>query len=443
MANALDMLGRALLRIGGMSPQQIRQQTRAMRAPKPMPRANTSAPRPSGPTQVRGQTNLFSQSGNPRNFRNPGQAANRAPTLSPVQTRGGSATPPNRPAGGFGRQSPGQMNLTNQPNRIGRPSLPPGQRGGGLSTQGGPLATQGRGPLGGQRSLPPGRPGGAVERSGPTIDVQARPPRSAPPIQHPNGSTDIRGRANSLPNRGGSRPAAQSRPAATGGGGLGRAFGILGSAAAVADQAGRVFNPNDNLLTSLGDLGNTISNGGRPGPGHSRYQEPITQGRPTSRFAGARDAAHARAQQIQGSPVVGPAAAAPPPPPRQPIPRSPAASAPIHSSPAQRAPQPAGSPYAPQAGQAPRPNTPVASPPAPQPSEPAMSRQYQGNDEPGRLGQAEGGYAGQPTQPAPTDANGFDMERRRAFLDADNSLDGIKAIKELLNRRKLSISVEN
>jgi hypothetical protein len=35
------------------------------------------------------------------------------------------------------------------------------------------------------------------------------------------------------------------------------------------------------------------------------------------------------------------------------------------------------------------------------------------------------------------------MERRRAFLDADNSLSGLKAVKELLNRRKLSIAVEN
>jgi hypothetical protein len=35
------------------------------------------------------------------------------------------------------------------------------------------------------------------------------------------------------------------------------------------------------------------------------------------------------------------------------------------------------------------------------------------------------------------------MERRRAFLDADNSMAGMKAVKELLNRRKLSISVEN
>jgi hypothetical protein len=35
------------------------------------------------------------------------------------------------------------------------------------------------------------------------------------------------------------------------------------------------------------------------------------------------------------------------------------------------------------------------------------------------------------------------MERRRAFLDANNSLDGMTAVRELLKRRKLSISVSD
>jgi hypothetical protein len=131
--------------------------------------------------------------------------------------------------------------------------------------------------------------------------------------------------------------------------------------------------------------------------------------------------------------------------------RSPAIGAPIHAKPAAfgsatklqggtLSAQP--SVYAPQVGQAPKPNTPQ---PAAQPI--TMSPQYGGNDEPGRMGQNEGGY--QMPQQAPAtpaggpDANGIDMERRRAFLDADNSLDGLKAVKDLLNRRKLSISVEN
>jgi hypothetical protein len=50
-------------------------------------------------------------------------------------------------------------------------------------------------------------------------------------------------------------------------------------------------------------------------------------------------------------------------------------------------------------------------------------------------------YGGQSVQGI--DENGVDMERRRAFLDADNSLDGMKAVRELLRRRKLSISVSD
>jgi hypothetical protein len=50
-------------------------------------------------------------------------------------------------------------------------------------------------------------------------------------------------------------------------------------------------------------------------------------------------------------------------------------------------------------------------------------------------------YGGQKLQGI--DQNGVDMERRRAFLDANNSLDGMTAVRELLKRRKLSISVSD
>jgi len=56
--------------------------------------------------------------------------------------------------------------------------------------------------------------------------------------------------------------------------GLAKKAGFLGVAAATVDQARRVFNPKDNIVTSLRDLGNTLSNKGRPSPGHSRYQAP-------------------------------------------------------------------------------------------------------------------------------------------------------------------------
>ena len=138
--------------------------------------------------------------------------------------------------------------------------------------------------------------------------------------------------------------------------------------------------------------------------------------------------------QNKTKPAATPQPAAAPP---APVLRSPAIGAPVHAKPQDfgaAAVQPSA--FAPQVGQAPRPNAP----------QPAMSPQYGGNDEPGRMGQNENGYQ-MPQQPLAAaggpDANGIDMERRRAFLDADDSLSGLKAVKDLLNRRKLSISVEN
>src|SRR6056300_360045 len=90
MANdVLNMLARSLLQIGGMSPQQIRQATRAGKPRKPMPKAKASkpapTPKPATPTNVVGQTNLFNQSGKPRDFRNPNVAGNRPPTVTKPQ----------------------------------------------------------------------------------------------------------------------------------------------------------------------------------------------------------------------------------------------------------------------------------------------------------------------------------------------------------------------
>ena len=137
-------------------------------------------------------------------------------------------------------------------------------------------------------------------------------------------------------------------------------------------------------------------------------------------------------------------------------PRSPAIGAPIHARPqafgsntkindGTLSAAPAnGSVFAPQAGQAPRPNTPQ---PAANPFAGIGDvRGQQMNPEAANMRDApvqasNQEYQGQ-TFPG-IDANGNDMERRRAFLDADNSLDGMKAVRDLLNRRKLSISVEN
>jgi hypothetical protein len=129
-----------------------------------------------------------------------------------------------------------------------------------------------------------------------------------------------------------------------------------------------------------------------------------------------------------------------PPPPVAPV-RSPAASAPIHASPrafgsVQRLQQPSPSPYVGSSVATPqRPSTPQPSAPA------APTGELRTTDAPAP---PTGELRTTDAPPAPgSPGAGPDMERRRAFLDADNSLDGMKAVRELLNRRKLSISVES
>jgi len=134
----------------------------------------------------------------------------------------------------------------------------------------------------------------------------------------------------------------------------------------------------------------------------------------------------------------------------QPAPRSPAGAAPIHVPPrafgaARVASADTGSVYAPQVPQ--------------RPSTPGQAVQQQANpfqgvgdvrgqelpqtniqqDAQPEVGTQE--YGGQQLQGI--DQNGIDMERRRAFLDASDPLAGIKAVQNLLNKRKLSISVSD
>jgi len=163
---------------------------------------------------------------------------------------------------------------------------------------------------------------------------------------------------------------------------------------------------------------------------------PTAAGRPQSRFAGARDANLTR---INNDPRF----AAP-----QARLASPAIGAPVHASPSAF-----GSAQGIATGSA------YVQAPTTRPSTPGQAALQQPNpyqamgdirgqqipdvgmqqDAQPSVGKQE--YSGQKLQGI--DNNGIDMERRRAFLDADNSLDGLKAVKELLNRRKLSISVEN
>jgi hypothetical protein len=426
--NVLDMLGRAVLRIGGMSPQQIRQQTRANRASKPMPKANTSRPAPapapvtrrsrvngrvvSGPDtrgnrpippskppappapgsiQPKGQTNLFSQNGNPRNFTNPATSANRPPTLSPVPQRGGQATPPNPPAGGFGTRTPGQGNLDFRSNsQIVKAS-------------------------GGSRTAPRIPAGGG------------RPPAGGP-------LAGLRGAA-------------------------GTALGSVGTGLTIASVLGAIRNAKDGYDQTIrqANLDKTL-----PQMTPAQNARAVRLGQAMPEDVGNRNSnTVGRTQARQAPAPVQPQAA----PAATRAPSSPA-SAPVHATPAQlRAPaeqalapapvQPQAAPvqpsvYAPQAGQAPRPSTPAQ---AVQQQPQAPANPYAGiGDVRGQqlpqspvqqdaeLSAGSQQYGGQSVQGI--DENGVDMERRRAFLD-DNSLDGMKAVRELLRRRKLSISVSD
>jgi hypothetical protein len=141
--------------------------------------------------------------------------------------------------------------------------------------------------------------------------------------------------------------------------------------------------------------------------------------------------------------------------------RSPAIGAPVHASPSAfgSAPKLAQSAYVGSSAASPaRPSTPgqavqqQAAQPQQQPFFEQVVPQQQpaaAQPQPSPVGPVSDGgdydHMVQATRPqqAPVNEDGIDMERRRAFLDADNSMAGLKAVKELLNRRKLSISVEN
>jgi len=172
------------------------------------------------------------------------------------------------------------------------------------------------------------------------------------------------------------------------------------------DQLRKVTNPNDNIVTSLNDLRLTISNGGRLVPGHTRYRpakkaqaiamptpvkKPPTP-KPTAKAAPSKadetralaqlalEGMYSRLSQAPPAPVLPPPPAAPVPPVVQ------AAPAPVPVTQQQ----------------------PVVSQQAPPPQ----------------------------VQTVVPESDGIDYERRRAFLDAKDSLEGMKAVKALLASRQ-------
>lgn len=152
-------------------------------------------------------------------------------------------------------------------------ALPPGNRGGALATR--PSASPAK-----PQPKPFAQRSGAIEKAGPTIDVKANTPKigaGKPPVRTgqpgPNRAALPPGRPGAPVNGSGGAVRAGARAAGSALSRAGGAIGFLGTAAAAADQARRVFNPKDNLLTSLQQLGRDVSKatgdktapGGRPG----------------------------------------------------------------------------------------------------------------------------------------------------------------------------------
>ena len=109
----LDILARGIFNMLGIDPQSLRQQ-QALEASR---QANQQ------PIDPKGQTRTTNAKGNTRDFRSAAQSANRPPSLDPVQTRSNAtATPPRRPANGFG-SSRGQLSIfgSNPGAQVGNP----------------------------------------------------------------------------------------------------------------------------------------------------------------------------------------------------------------------------------------------------------------------------------------------------------------------------------
>ena len=136
--NVLDWLARSMLRMSGMTPEQIRQAQRAAKNGKPLPKPK---PKPGAGKPI-GQTNLFNSKGQLRNFLNPLQSANRQPTLSPLFNRGG--TPILNP-GPLRPPAPGQLSIFGA--NLGQaPALPPAGGSGGSRPPRGTTVPQRGGP---------------------------------------------------------------------------------------------------------------------------------------------------------------------------------------------------------------------------------------------------------------------------------------------------------
>ena len=423
MANVLDQFARAVLTMNGMPAAEVTRRARELKRSgkpqKPLPKAKVAKPpkptpatKPGQPINVRGQTNLLNAKGNPRDFRNPKVSANRQPTVTPVSTRSGApATPPNaRPS----RVSPGQLETRSQVGvGKGKPARPSIGNVSGPATSPKPTnslrAADGRAVKLDSKGWPQGTASWA--EGGSTKPSNGNSTSSAVRASMTNGRGPARPSIGNV-----SGPATSPKPPGGGGGGngggssaaatqsisratarqvAGQIFGGLGSALNAAGNTRMLIEGSNMLLDKLKGAG--IASDPRRS---SRVTERPQQGNSQPRRAAANKPDKPnKPPKPQESPQPAskpPGSTKPPSPTSRPLQvasRSQSGGSRVSSS------RVSGTSSASSAPTASTSRTATAAPPAKPVTPPTakpMSSQYGGNDEPGRLGQSEGGYAGIP-----------------------------------------------
>lgn len=314
--------------------------------------------------------------------------------------------------------------------------LPPGNKGGQMQVKGGPIVkagssqvtsasrpTQSRSVRGEVVSSPSrtsnSRPiRGAIEKAGPTIDVKANSEKLPAGRQGGAMNQSGNGGGGALTNRAGSRPSATSRTNAARGGG-GRAALIAALAEPLVSDVGQKLGKElgNRVLKPIGRRLDDMMPGvnSRDEADRNRRSQPLPAMTPAER------AKAVRLKQAEPSDVGRT--------------NSPTSSASTRTAGTQSGGRPRSASQQPTSSVPSAPRAPKA-PPAPRaaqsapkaPDSPSMSGVGPTKDgslyaDKLKISQIEGGKVP-------------DMERRRAFLDAKDSMSGLKAVKDLLAKRK-------
>lgn len=318
----------------------------------------------------------------------------------------------------------------NGPNPKGQPALPQGQRGGDMRQRGGPLATQRGGPLT-QR-------GGGVTRTrngGPVDPVRVRDMGNTPPRQLPGqrglpggtgGADSVRGTGARTgqpgPNRPalpGGKPGGSLATRAKGAGAGGTAAAVIASLAEPAVSAAG---------QSMGkELGKALIPVGRriddmlPGTNSRDEAKRRQRATPLRQMTAQERARAVRLEQYN-----------PPAKTKAPKPSNSGATPARTSGGGQAEVRSSGRPSS-----ASRQSTQIVRPPSAPSAPKAPKQEAKAQPTMNGIGPVKDGelYSDK-LKISKVGTDGFDMERRRAFLDAKDATSGMKAVKALLEKRK-------